>query len=101
IAVAYTTCTVLIVSASGPIKTVADLIAEAKKRPGALSFGSPGVGTAGHLIAELFKTTTDTQLLQVPLPSQSQVINDLLAVHLTMSFEVAATAIPVVESGKM
>jgi tripartite-type tricarboxylate transporter receptor subunit TctC len=101
ISVAYTSCNVLIVSAAGPIKTVADLIAEAKKRPGALSFGSPGVGTAGHLIAELFKTTTGTQLTHVPYRGQSQVINDLLGGHLTMSFEVAATAIPVVESGKM
>ncbi|MBX9844351.1 MAG: tripartite tricarboxylate transporter substrate binding protein [Xanthobacteraceae bacterium] len=101
ISVAYTTCNVLIVSASSPIRTVADLIAEAKKRPGALSFGSPGVGTAGHLIGELFKTTTDTQLTHVPYRGQSQVINDLLGGHLAMSFEVAATAIPVVESGKM
>ena len=101
ISVAYTTCNVLIVSASGPIKSVADLIAEAKKNPGALSFGSPGVGTAGHLIGELFKTTTGTQLVHVPYRGQSQVINDLLGGHLSMSFEVAATAIPVVQSGKM
>ena len=101
ISVAYTTCNVLIVPASGPIKSVADLIAEAKRNPGTLSFGSPGVGTAGHLIGELFKTTTGTQLIHVPYRGQSQVINDLLGGHLSMSFEVAATAIPVVESGKM
>jgi tripartite-type tricarboxylate transporter receptor subunit TctC len=101
ISVAYTTCNVLIVSAAGPLKSIADLVAEAKKSPGTLSFGSPGVGTAGHLIAELFKTTTGTQLVHVPYRGQSQVINDLLGGHLSMSFEVAATAIPVVESGKM
>jgi tripartite-type tricarboxylate transporter receptor subunit TctC len=101
ISVAYTTCNVLIVSASGPIKSVADLVAEAKKNPGALSFGSPGVGTAGHLIGELFKTTTGAQLIHVPYRGQSQVINDLLGGHLSMSFEVAATGIPVVQSGKM
>jgi tripartite-type tricarboxylate transporter receptor subunit TctC len=100
ISVAYTTCNALIVPASGP-KTVADLIAEAKSKPGTLSFGSPGVGTAGHLIGELFKTTTGTQLTHVPYRGQSQVINDLLGGHLSMSFEVAATAIPVVQSGKM
>jgi tripartite-type tricarboxylate transporter receptor subunit TctC len=101
LSVAYTTCNALIVSASGPIKSIADLIAEAKKNPGKLSFGSPGVGTAGHLIGELFKTTTGTQLVHVPYRGQSQVINDLLGGHLSMSFEVAATAIPVVQSGKM
>lgn len=94
ISVAYMTCNVLIVSATGPIKSVADLVAEAKKNPGALSFGSPGVGTAGHLIGELFKTTTGAQLIHVPYRGQSQVINDLLGGHLSMSFEVAATAIP-------
>ena len=81
ISVAYTTCNVLIVSATGPIKSVADLVAEAKKNPGALSFGSPGVGTAGHLIGELFKTTTGAQLVHVPYRGQSQVINDLLGGH--------------------
>lgn len=101
ISVAYTTCNVLIVSAAGPLKSIADLVAVAKKNPGTLLFGSPGVGTAGHLIAELFKTTTGTQLVHVPYRGQSQVINDLLGGHLSMSFEVAATAIPVVESGKM
>jgi tripartite-type tricarboxylate transporter receptor subunit TctC len=100
ISVAYTTCNALIVPEAGP-KTVAELIAEAKKKPGTLSFGSPGVGTAGHLIGELFKTTTGTQLTHVPYRGQSQVINDLLGGHLSMSFEVAATAIPVVQSGKM
>ena len=100
ISVAYTTCNALIVPEAGP-KTVAELIAEAKAKPGTLSFGSPGVGTAGHLIGELFKTTTGTQLTHVPYRGQSQVINDLLGGHLSMSFEVAATAIPVVQSGKM
>jgi tripartite-type tricarboxylate transporter receptor subunit TctC len=100
ISVAYTTCNALIVPVAGP-KTVAELIAEAKANPGKLSFGSPGVGTAGHLIGELFKTTTGTQLTHVPYRGQSQVINDLLGGHLSMSFEVAATAIPVVQSGKM
>ena len=100
ISVAYTTCNALIVPVTGP-KTVGELIAEAKANPGKLSFGSPGVGTAGHLIGELFKTTTGTQLTHVPYRGQSQVINDLLGGHLSMSFEVAATAIPVVQSGKM
>ena len=100
LSVAYTTCNALIVPESGA-KTVAELVAAAKKEPGKLSFGSPGVGTAGHLIGELFKTTTGTQLVHVPYRGQSQVINDLLGGHLSMSFEVAATAIPVAQSGKM
>ena len=100
ISVAYTTCNALIVPESGP-KTVAELIAQAKANPGKLTFGTPGVGTAGHLIGELFKTTTGAPLTHVPYRGQTQVINDLLGGHLSMSFEVAATAIPVVQSGKM
>ena len=100
VSVAYTTCNALIVPEAGP-KTVAELIAQAKANPGKLTFGSPGVGTAGHLIGELFKTTTGAPLTHVPYRGQTQVINDLLGGHLSMSFEVAATAIPVVQSGKM
>ncbi len=101
VSIAYASCNVLIVGANGPIKSIPDLIAEAKKRPGALSFGSPGVSTAGHLIGELFKSRAGVELVHVPYRGQSQVINDLLGGHLAMSFEAVATAIPVVQNGNM
>ena len=97
----YASCNVLILAANSPIKSIADLVAVAKKRPGALSFGSPGVGTAGHLVGEFFKTRTGTNLVHVPYRGQAQVINDLLGGHLTISFEAVATAIPVVQGGQM
>ena len=99
ISIAYASCNVLIVPATSPIKSIPDLIAEAKRRPGALSFGSPGVGTAGHLIGELFKSRAGVDLVHVPYRGQAQVINDLLGGHLAMSFEAVATAIPVVQAG--
>ena len=101
ISIAYASCNVLIVPAASPIKSIPDLIAEAKRRPGALSFGSPGVGTAGHLIGELFKSRAGVELVHVPYRGQAQVINDLLGGHLSMSFEAVATAIPVVQAGTM
>ena len=101
ISIAYASCNVLIVPAASPIKSIPDLIAEAKRRPGALSFGSPGVGTAGHLIGELFKSRAGVDLVHVPYRGQAQVINDLLGGHLSMSFEAVATAIPVVQAGTM
>jgi tripartite-type tricarboxylate transporter receptor subunit TctC len=101
VSIAYASCNVLIVPATSAIKSIPDLIAEAKRRPGALSFGSPGVGTAGHLVGELFKTRAGVELVHVPYRGQSQVINDLLGGHLSMSFEAVATAIPVVQSGRM
>ncbi len=98
---AYASCNVLIVPANSPIKSIPDLVAEAKRRPGALSFGSPGVGTAGHLIGELFKSRAGVDLVHVPYRGQAQVINDLLGGHLSLSFEAVATAIPVVQGGQM
>ena len=98
---AYASCNVLIVPANGPLQSIPALVAEAKRRPGALSFGSPGVGTAGHLIGELFKSRAGVDLVHVPYRGQAQVINDLLGGHLSLSFEAVATAIPVVQSGRM
>ncbi len=98
ISIAYASCNVLIVPASSAIQSIPDLIAEAKRRPGALSFGSPGVGTAGHLIGELFKTRAGVDMVHVPYRGQAQVINDLMGGHLGMSFEAVATAIPVVQA---
>jgi tripartite-type tricarboxylate transporter receptor subunit TctC len=99
ISIAYASCNVLIVPATSAIQSIPDLIAEAKRRPGALSFGSPGVGTAGHLIGELFKSRASIDMVHVPYRGQAQVINDLLGGHLAMSFEAVATAIPVVQAG--
>jgi tripartite-type tricarboxylate transporter receptor subunit TctC len=99
ISIAYASCNVLIVPGTSPSKSIPDLIAEAKRRPDALSFGSPGVGTAGHLIGELFKTRAGIDLVHVPYRGQAQVINDLIGGHLAMSFEAVATAIPVVQGG--
>ena len=101
ISIAYASCNVLIVPASSPIQSIPDLIAEAKRRPGALSFGSPGVGTAGHLIGEFFKSRAGVEMVHVPYRGQTLVINDLLGGHLSSSFEAVATAIPVVQSGQM
>jgi tripartite-type tricarboxylate transporter receptor subunit TctC len=101
ISIAYASCNVLIVPAASPIQSIPDLIAEAKRRPGALSFGSPGVGTAGHLIGEFFKSRAGVEMVHVPYRGQTLVINDLLGGHLSSSFEAVATAIPVVQSGQM
>jgi tripartite-type tricarboxylate transporter receptor subunit TctC len=95
----YASCNVLILAKDNPIQSLPELIAEAKRSPGKLTFGSPGVGTAGHLVAELFKYRTETNLVHVPYRGQPQVLNDLLGGHLTMSFEAVGGVIPSVQSG--
>ena len=74
----YASCNVLILSKDNPIQSLPDLIAEAKRNPGKLTFGSPEVGTAGHLVGELFKFRTQTNLVHVPYRGQPQVLNDVL-----------------------
>ncbi|HEX5507651.1 MAG TPA: tripartite tricarboxylate transporter substrate-binding protein, partial [Pseudolabrys sp.] len=68
----------LVVPPSGP-KSVAELIAQAKAKPGNLSFGSSGTGTATHLFAELFAHETGTKLMHIPYKGSSQAVVDLLA----------------------
>ncbi len=97
----YASCNVLILSKNNPIRSLPDLIAEAKREPGKLTFGSPGVGTAGHLVAELFKFRTGTDLVHVPYRGQPQVLNDLLGGHLSMSFEAVGGVIPAITSGEV
>lgn len=99
--VAWITRNILIVPAGSPFASVADVIAAARRTPGALSFGSPGTGTAGHLVGEMFQTVTKTQLTHVPYKGQNQVVTDLLGGHIQLSFETIGSAMPNIESGKV
>lgn len=67
----------LVVSANSPYKTVADLVAAAKKSPGTVSYGSFGLGSAPYLISELLAMSTGTQLLHIPYKGAAQAITDL------------------------
>jgi tripartite-type tricarboxylate transporter receptor subunit TctC len=71
---------VLVVNSSSPAKTAPDLVKLAKEKPGTLTFGSAGVGTASHLFAELFKMQTGIDVAHVPYKSTVQPLNDVLAV---------------------
>ena len=78
---------VLAVSNDLPVKSVAELIAHAKKHPGALSFGSAGNGTTGHLGGELFKAMAGVDILHVPYRSSPQAVNDLIAGNIHLMFD--------------
>jgi tripartite-type tricarboxylate transporter receptor subunit TctC len=101
ISLAYMTRNVLIVPVNSPYKTVGDVIAAAKARPGTLTFGSPGNGTAGHLIGALFEQATGTSLTHVPYKGQNQVVTDLMGGHIALSFETIGSAMPLLESAKV
>jgi len=82
----------LVVHPSVPVKTVKELIALAKARPGDLYYASPGAGTVQHLAAELFKLQAKVDMLHVPYKGSGQSIVDLIAGHVQLDFD----AVPVV-----
>jgi tripartite-type tricarboxylate transporter receptor subunit TctC len=91
----------LVVNPSSPAKSVADLVRLAKDKPGKLTFGSAGVGTASHLFAELFKAQTGIETVHVPYKSTVQPLNDVLGGHLHYMFSDLAPALPLVREGKL
>ena len=92
---------VLVVNPSSPARTAADLVKLAKEKPGTLSFGSSGTGTASHLFAELFKMQTGIDVAHVPYKSMAQPLNDILGGHLNYMFSDLSPALPLVRDGKL
>src|SRR4051812_1883639 len=90
----------LVVPSSGP-QSVADLVAEAKAKPGSFSFGSSGTGTATHLFAELFARETGTALTHIPYKGSSQAVVDLLAARIQIMFSPAGTVLSHLKTGEL
>jgi tripartite-type tricarboxylate transporter receptor subunit TctC len=91
----------LILHPSVPAKSVRDLIELARAKPGALNFMSPGSGTPGHLAGELFKRTTQVNMLHVPYKGGAAALNDLLAGQIQLSFYNMAPGLPHVRTGRL
>lgn len=92
---------VLLVKADAPHRSVADLVAAARTRPGRLSYSSSGPGSGNHLLMEMLKQATGTDLLHVPYKGASPSLNDLAAGIVDASFETWIPAAPLVEAGKL
>jgi tripartite-type tricarboxylate transporter receptor subunit TctC len=98
LAVAPTLC---VVSPAFPAKTVKELIAAAKAKPGDIRFASGGSGTTPHIAGEVFKTLTATDMLHVPYKGGGPAHIDLIAGRVQVMFDTAASASPHVRAGKM
>ena len=85
---------VLVVHPSVPAKTVPELVTYLKANPGRESFASSGIGTSLHLCMELFMTQTGTKLPHVAYRSSNQVIQDVIAGHVKVACDNAASAVP-------
>ena len=84
-----------------PVRSVAELIAYAKKNPGKLSNGSSGNGTTGHLGGELFKSMTGTDIVHVPYKGSPQAINDLMAGNIQVMFDNVPSIGPHAKAGRV
>lgn len=96
-----TTPNVLVVHPGVPARTTAELIALAKAKPGALTFGTPGIGTSPHVAGELFNTVAGVKITHVPYKGRAMAIPDLLGGHITMMFDNLPSALPVIKEGKL
>ncbi len=92
---------VLVVHPSVPAKSVRQLLALARARPGALAYGSSGVGGAGHLAGALFQSMAKIELLHVPYKGGAPAMVDLLAGQVQLSFASSPTAVTHVNAGKL
>jgi tripartite-type tricarboxylate transporter receptor subunit TctC len=82
-------------------KNVQELVALAKAKPGALSFGSGGTGVASHLAGELFKSTAGIDVVHVPYKGQAPATADLLGGQISFMFNNPITSLPHIKAGKM
>ena len=92
---------VLVVPAASPINSLAELVAAAKAKPGALSYGSTGVGGGGHLAGEMLGLMTGTKLTHVPYKGSAPALADLLGGQLSFTFDTVITSVPQVKAGKL
>jgi tripartite-type tricarboxylate transporter receptor subunit TctC len=90
---------VLVVRADGPYKSVADLLAKAKREPGKLSFGSGS--SSSRIAGEMFKQLSNTEILHVPYKSNPNALTDLLGGQIDMMITDTATGIPMINGGKL
>lgn len=92
---------VLLVGAREPYKTVKDLTAAAKARPGSVAFASAGQGSSQHMSGELFKLLAGAELTHIPYKGSAPAIQDVIGGQVPMSFETVTVALPHIQSGKV
>jgi len=92
---------VLVVPAASKVRSVADLVAEARARPGLLDYASSGSGTGGHLTGELFAQRTGTKINHIPYKGTNPALTDLAGGQVQMMFSVIPPALALVKGGRL
>lgn len=90
---------VMLVPASSPVRSVADLAAASKAKPGTMSYGSWGVGSSAHFAMEVTKLATGADIAHAPYKGVGPVVQDLIGGHIPVGFSDMGTALPHVRAG--
>ena len=101
IALATMAPVILVVHPSTGVKSLGELIALAKAKPGEILYASTGVGTAPHLAAEMFDTRAGVKMVHIPYQGSPQAVTDLIAGRTAVMFSPASAVIAQVEAGKL
>jgi len=92
---------VIVTSVDSPIKSLAQLIAMAKEKPGEIAFGSPGNGSGGHLAGELLYAMSGSKLLHIPYKGDAPAIIDVMGGRVAVAFPTVLADVPHIKSGKL
>lgn len=92
---------VIVTHPSLPVRNVQELIALAKSKPGALQFGSAGIGVSSHLSAELFRFMAGIDVLHIPYKGQAPASNALLGGEISFMLNNPVVALPLIRAGKL
>ena len=91
----------LVAHPSAPVKSVKDVLALARAKPGQLAYASGGVGTAGHLATELFMLMTKTEMVHVPYKGLGPALVDVMGGRVPLVVSTLASALPQLKAGKL
>ncbi len=92
---------IVVVNAAMPVRSVSELIAYARARPGKLSYGSAGSGAPSHLAVELLKVMTRIDVVHVPYKGMAPALTDLIGGQLQLSIPTIAAGLPLTRAGKL
>lgn len=91
----------LVVTPSQPIRSIKELIAHARARPGTLSYGGVGIGGGMHLAMALFETATGTNMLYVVYKGSQQVLTDVIGGQIQLAWDPLSSTVPHVQAGRV
>jgi tripartite-type tricarboxylate transporter receptor subunit TctC len=92
---------VIAVFPSVPVKSIPELVAMSKAKPGTMAFASPGIGSGLHLAGELFKDASGADMLHIPYKGTTQAMNDAIGGQVQVIFGALPTLMPQIKAGKL